>query len=321
MDENQAVVLLTEVTSCEFHKNDQAKPVLDHISLHLHEGEVLGISSKDRLETELLCRIIGNILPYYSGRCVLNRIGMMQNKRVVLEHLYYIDSPSMLYDNMNVLEYLMFATSKSSSHLAFKRQKGIFEFLLQIGLDYISLSLISNLTNEERMAIQFLLAAYSNSQIIVLDASGYEFSDSLISTLKQICDKCRETGKTVVMGTMQAKLIGICCCVTTFIVDGRQRYFGSVEELYAKADRVLYVLFHERPEEMLNKLVVAMPEYEYKFNGRMLFVMRKGNVQRNDALFFDSLSKFNIFPDSVKINRGRVQNSFEELMEINDLQE
>lgn len=328
MAENEITIELDQVVSSENYvrvnpltKEEEYFPVLQDITMSLYEGQVLGISAKNPYETQTFCRIVGNIIPYYSGNCILGRRGMTQKKRVVLDHVFYIDVHSMVYDNMTVLEYLMFATEKSSHINTVTRQEQIFESLIKIGLGHISLSLIKDLTPDEKILIELLTATYSKSKIIILELTRYEFTLNNIHVLKKLCDSNRKKNKTIVIGTKDAKLIGICCDYAAFILDGKLRYFGTVEELYKQADHVLYVLSHSSLKELYNQLLSTMPEYNYKINEseNMIYVMKKFGGERNDALFFDKLSNNNIFPDNVKINRGRVQNSFEELIGLNDL--
>ena len=100
-------VRIQDLYSCENYKNGESlSPVLDNISLCVAEGTCFGISSKDGYETRLLCEIIANIKPYFSGKCVLNETGMFKQKGKILSHIYYIDNQNTLYENMNVLEYL-----------------------------------------------------------------------------------------------------------------------------------------------------------------------------------------------------------------------
>lgn len=323
MDE-KVMVKLEDIISCEnYTKKDETGqtqyiPLLDGISLTVSQGEVLGISSSDSIQTSLLCGIIGNITPYYGGSCILGNFGMMQRKKVVLDHLFYIDSPSMLYDNMNVLEYLMFATSNRELN-SIQRQKQLLNFLVSWGLSYISLTLIKNLTDEERLIIQFITAVYSSSSIIVMDLTDYQFPDELIGVLNTILDVAKVQGKAVIIGTMQAKLIGICCDSTTFIVKGKQKYYGTVNGLYERWDRVIYLIKDSNSEEIYKVLSSELPEYDYTLsNGTILVCCKAGHCRDHDS-FFQSLANLRIFPDVLKINRGRVQNSFEELLEINDL--
>ncbi len=119
-------------------------------------------------EIKLLLEIMANIKPYHGGRCVLVERGMMRSKRIILEHVFYIGDSTMLYDNMNVLEFLMFATAKQKIKPAC-RQEQLFEFLIGIGLGHISLTPIKMLPGEEKAIIILLVAVYSESVMIVFN--------------------------------------------------------------------------------------------------------------------------------------------------------
>lgn len=229
----------------------------------------------------------------------------------------YIEQHDMLYETMTVLEYLMFASRHLKKSSVLSRQKELFELLISIGLGYISLTPIRLLTPQEKMVLLLWTALSSNESYIIFDITEYEFNKKLISCIKEIIRRFKKQNTTLIIGTMQAKLIGICLEETLFIHENQILYYGLVSALQHCMDRVLYVIKHVNYEELVPRLVRAFPMYEIKSGNQLVFVMRKKTSKRDDAMFFATLSKEKIVPDQIKVNHGKIENSFQELIEFN----
>lgn len=284
-------------------------PVLQDISILIEEGSVWGICSVDPEETKILCRMIAN-----------GKANTKNHKISTKTDEIYLNSHAILFDNMTVLEYLMFVTNKKMKEDTITRQIAIIEDLTNLKLDYIALTQIKNILPEEGMLIAALAAIYAKCKLLILDLTSYQLSHELIKSLKRMIKTIRNKDTAIVVGTIQPKLIGICCVDTVFLHEGKERYVGAVETLYETADRVLYVLGHYNAKELYEKLVHALPCYEYSYNKRTVLVLRRADQVRDDQFFYQQLAQHNIIPEVIKINLGRVENSFEELMEYHDIQ-
>ena len=143
-DRVETVLFMEGLSSREYFYAEGQKPrrVLKDINLTFRRPEAWAVYGRSFYEIKLLLEIMANIKPYHDGKCVLVERGMMRNKRVILEHVFYIGAPTMLYDNMNVLEYLMFATARKGFSPVY-RQAQLFELLIDTGLGHISLTAVS----------------------------------------------------------------------------------------------------------------------------------------------------------------------------------
>lgn len=229
----------------------------------------------------------------------------------------YIEQHDMLNEYMTVLEYLTFATRRLKKSSVRSRQKEILEILISLGLGYISLTPIRLLTPQEKMVLLLWTALASNESYIIFDVTEYEFNKELVACIKDMIRRFKKQNTTLIIGTMQAKLIGICLEETLFIHENQILYNGLVSALQHCMDRVLYVIKHINHEELVPQLVRAFPMYEIKSGNQLIFVMRKKTTRRDDAMFFATLAKEKIVPDQIKINHGKIENSFQELIEFN----
>jgi len=311
-------VQMMDICSAEHYcKDNKLKRVLNNISLNVLVGESVGIAAKKDDEAKLLLEILANVRPYYSGKSILAEKGMMQKKRVILPHLFYIDTPNMLFDNMTVLEFLMFATVHSGISTV-KRQRMYLDSLIEYGLEYIALTQIALLSDEEKLIIELIVASLSNSELVVFNVLAYEFSDRQVTTISKICKVIKGNG-SIVIGTNEAKLIGVCCDKVAYVLGGTIEYFGSVDSLCKSWDKVLYRITDNHPTEVASKLQEIYSEYSYTVAGNSILVYNFSKNRISDTEFVSKLFENGISPDNIKINKGRVANSFEELDKEHDL--
>ena len=246
-------------------------------------------------------------------------MGSMRKKRVIHEDVFYIDTDTMLYDNMTVLEYLVFTVGVYGNTNEIDLKEELLDFLIDLGLGYISLTLISYLSSEEKVIIELITALFSNSKLVVADLTNWKFSISLCNVISALCKSFRSSKKALVIGATQPSLIGISCDKLVLLQNGKQRFEGTLDELYHKGDHVLYVIKDNNLELIKNRFEECIPIYHYKIVENMLLVIKTADIKRDDKVFFHLLSLHDIFPESIKINKGRVQNSFEELLKIYDV--
>ena len=186
--------------------------------------------------------------------------------------------------------------------------------MVSVGLGYISLTLIQKLTPNEKMLLELFSAYISPAPIVVANISDYEFDDKDIQVIKKIANLIvKDQNRCLVIGTMEAKLIGIVCNKTLFTIDGKPRYNGGVDELVHRFDHIKVIINDAHQKEMMATLQRLFPELIIEADGRMILVRVPANQEFNQKDFLLKLVKHNVDPDSIKINRGRVQNSFEEV--------
>ena len=114
---SNATIIVNDLVSCEHYKKDPSNPdsklvpFLDKVSFIVHKGDVLGISADNESELTFLIEILGNMRPYYSGYVKLSNLGVKAQKRMVLESIFYCDSHEMVYQDMTLLEHMMFISN------------------------------------------------------------------------------------------------------------------------------------------------------------------------------------------------------------------
>ncbi|SDG96145.1 hypothetical protein [Desulfosporosinus hippei] len=314
------IVLMENISSVEHFlvNGGKSRRVLDDINLVINRAEEWGIKGTSVYEIKLLLEIIANIRPYDKGKCVLIERGMMRHKRVILKHVFYIGSSDMLYNNMNVLEYLMFATAKSKVNKVLLQEQ-IFEYLIEIGLGHLSLTPNHMLNREEKAVITLIAAAYSDSQIIVFNLPEYEWDEVLIKAVAEIAKFIRKQEKTLILSTQNSFMIEKACSHTAIIKDGKLIYSGSVEKLRMTYDKIEVIIRDKTAKSMLEKLNRLLPGYNLVMKEDSLFIRSEGPGLNEPGEIHKKIIESGFIPDSIEINPKTVENAYEELILKHDL--
>lgn len=316
----EQVVLMEDISAIEYFLFPGKTPrrVLEGINLLMGKGEIWGIGGTLLFEIKLLLEIIANIRPYEKGKCVLIQRGMMRRKRVILQHVFYIGGSDMLYKNMNVLEFLMFATAKFKINKV-ALQEEIFEFIIALGLGHLSLTPNARLTREEKALITLIVAAYSESLIIVFNLPEYQWDEVLVKAMAKLGDFIREREKTLIIGTQNSFLIEKVCTHTGILNRGKIIYSGTVDDFRRAYDKVEIIIHDSNVLDIKEKLAQQLPDYKYVLKENTLEISKGGREESDPRVIYSKILESGLIPDSIEINPKTVANAYEELLRQHDL--
>ncbi|HPE95851.1 MAG TPA: hypothetical protein PLT66_07295 [Bacillota bacterium] len=290
-------------------------PFFSGVSFEAAGGEAFGICATDPKAADALCRIIGNTNPYFSGSCRIGPIGTMQKKRKILPHVFNIDAPDMLIEQASVLENVMLVTLPGSGGVdATDREDAMLDVIIECGLGYLALCQVSSLSGNEKLLVELMISYLSKCMIVVFNVTDVTFSQKEVETVVNIVSMLRKADKCVVISTMQPKVIGMVCDKTLYIHQGVQLFSGTVEELCKNADKVGFVLRASDAEAVAKKLESLVPGWECDVDGQTVYVFNYSGNPTVAADFYRLLSENDICPDMIKSNKGRVENSYTELL-------
>lgn len=317
----EQVVLMEDISSIEHFLigGENPRRVLTDITLLVGRAEAWGVNGTSLFEIKLLLEIMANIRPYDRGKCVLIERGMMRRKRMILKHVFYIGSPDMLYNNMNVLEFLMFATAKFKINKVVLQEQ-IFEQIIALGLGHLSLTPNHRLTKEEKAVITLIAAAYSDSLLIVFNLPEYVWEEVLMEAVAKITHFIKEKGKTLILATQNCQLIEKACSHTAITREGQLIYSGTVERFRFDFDKVEVIIKDKAACAMLEKLAGLLPAYRLVSKDDSLLISRKASEVIDHGAIYKKIIESGFTPDSIEINPKTVQNAYEELMRQHDLQ-
>lgn len=312
-------LILSNIISCEYLlENGKMKHVLNGASIGIHKDEILGISGRTRLELIVLIEVLGSMRSYYKGKAKLSALGAQREKKRIVDEIFYIDSPNMLQGSMLVLEQIMFAMYQKKMDVLAK-QKKLMDLLIRLGMKNLMLKKIDDLSDNQRIIIEILIGLLSQSEIVVVNIVDNEFTQEEITLLKNVSDFAKSIRKGLVVATMQPKMIGIAFDNVAYVIDGKISCHEPVEQLCSRLDSVVCVIKggdYALMKEILERNLKGVSCYQS--NG-MLVVDRNYISDIKIGAIYELFEKNGIDCDYIKINKGRVLNSFEELIKRHDL--
>jgi ABC-2 type transport system ATP-binding protein len=311
------LVLMRDVCSIEYYKNGSNQPVqvLQNISFEAKRGQIWSVLGNSVFEIMLLTEIMAGARKYEKGSCSLSGFGMMQRKRTILPHTFYIGSTNMLFGNMKVLEYLMFTTSKSKTD-TLSRQQQILDKLIAVGLDFVTLTPIELLNPQEKAVITLLCATFSQSQLIIINLPRLIYDTQLIESIAKIAELIKKDNKALIMTTQCFELAQAISTDIMLINNGTVRYCGEMKNLLEGYDKVIYTVQSEDCEAMLPLLNNAMPRYTYYIDSTKKNIIQVFDYEGIGAVgdFYNVFSKIGITPQVVSRNELNLRNAYENIM-------
>lgn len=324
----KASIVIDGLISCEHYREnaDDLKsnliPVLNNVSFVIENNDILGIGSDNKEALGILIEIIGNMRSYYRGVVRLSDLGVRSEKRMVLEKLFYIDSHEMVYEDKTLLELLAFINimiHKKDKNYG-KMQKDVLDIISACKLDDLVNSEIRHLAVTTRMVISILVACMSKSEKIIINATNYFFPQSDINRLKNIFDCYKAAGKTIVIASTQAKIIGMCCDHVLYLNDGRVEVYSTVNDLYKRWDKVVCSIKGEKLEELSKYLKETFKGIATAIVDDALYIKNysAGEILNKDI--YKVALDHDIVINYIRFNSGRVENAFDEIKEtFNDI--
>lgn len=313
-------VKMNSVNSIEFYKypDGTVKQVLKDIAISIYEGQVWGVIGNNVFEIKLLLEIMANVKPYASGSCVLIERGMMKKKRKIVPHIFYIGSTEMLFYNMNVLEYLMFLTSKTGINPV-DRQESFIDLLVETGLSHLTLVAIKELSQQEQAVILLIAAIFSeSSKLIFFNFPHIFFDEKIQNSIVVIVSHIRMKNKTLIFSTQKLELIDKACTHSAIIVNGNIKFAGCIRRLYDELDKLSFIFKSDDAENVANKLKNELPEYHFEIIDGDIFMFNYDDRKINLKLIAAVLIKLEIEPEMIISSSKSAKNAYREAIKRYD---
>ena len=335
--EKTRVLSMKNIHSLEHYEGKPPLPVLSDVNLAINAGETWGIYAETAFETKLLLQIIGGVRPFV-GQYQLFGKTINPKKPNNPPKLFYIGTPRMPYPNMNVLEYLMFTTEKTDfqfqdidpvDYLDYStakdelkrvyRQEELLEQLISLGLDYLALSPLKHLYDDERAVVALIAASYSENPVIVFNFPEYEFPDFLACSIPKIVERATLNGKTTLLGLCDPDLIEETASHSLYLVDGLMLYSGSIDKLRFVHDKIVAYVCDEHIDKIYATLTPLLLDYELWIDDNALIIRDKNNKKEFPSRVYQTIVSAGLSPDAIEINEKTVRNAYQELLRQHDL--
>lgn len=261
--EKELAMVVKDLVSCEFTYKDQEKnPVLNLLSFEICKGDIFGLSASKKEELTTLVQILGNMRPYLKGVVKLSSLGTKLKKRTVVENIFYLDTPLFLYNNMTLLEQLVFVLyQKDSKRKPNEVQREALDIISTSGLSEYVLVKIKDIPYNIRFLIGIIIGLLTSSSTIVVDLVEVDFNYEEAKIFKSILDNYK-LDKTVVIATNDRKLSSFICTKVAYVLDGKLNYLLDKKEVEKDYRNVVFMMEVDEPKEAYLTFVTLYPQYK-----------------------------------------------------------
>lgn len=313
------VLRLENLSSREYYALDEGdiQPVLDDLSLLVKRGEVWTFYSKPPYTLQVLLEILANMRLAGSGSCSLLEEDIPGDRRI-MDNLFYVGNPAMLYPYMNVLEALLFTCPREGQD-ALIRQDHFFETLIELGLGHLSLTPVGRLTREEKALVLLLVASYDQSPLVIFNLPDYTYSELLLEVLATLAQRIAADNRALLLGSPDPDLVEAVSTHTAYIEQGRIRYQGTLDHLRQTYDRTLVAIEDENLDLIREKLASLFPEHLLLIEEDKLILSDPDQRASDPYAIHQEIIASGITPGSIAINRKTVRHAFRTLGDSYDL--
>lgn len=316
---DRQMVYLKDICSQEYYefKEEERKQVLINISMEGCRGESWALLGDVAFELRLLLEIIANARQYETGKCVLAQIGMMRKKKRILPHVFYIGSTNMLFERMSVLEYLKMINIKEKKN-AFVLEKELLQGLLDAGLGYISLSMIGDLSAQERAMFTLYTALFIDSSIIIMNLARLPFDEKEIKCLAYISKKLRSQDKIFLFSTMYPNVAQACSSHLLAIYDNHSIYHGKTQDFVNAYDYQILHFEDEHLDVIQDIITLKFRNCECVRNGNCLDIFCREHRDWHRDQIVGVLHQYQQIPKVMVQSEPSLENAWKERKKVYD---
>lgn len=318
MNKNPSIIVKNLISSEHYKFKKELKPLLDGISFQINEGDKIGISAFTKDELVCLVEIIGNMRSYYKGFVKLSSLGTKAKKRSIVEQIFYLDSPDMLYQDMNLLEHLMYVKHilNDSNDVAYEdgaMQKETLDFIKKIGADDLVVTKIKNMSESTKLIVSMMVALMTSSEKVIINATNYTFNYKEATLIKNLF-KCYPE-KTIILATFDTKLIRMADDRIIYISDGKISLDSYVEGVFKNFDDVTCSLTSSNNKKLVEivRSISGKRELAYYLDGESIYLKAVEPKDFINPMFFAECTKQGVELEKISFNKGHIQSAFEQM--------
>jgi len=213
----------------DLQKSFGKKGVLNGINLDIPRGQATGIVGPNGSgKTTMIKTVLGLVKPD-SGRIEVN--GVKLNGNYAYRHqIGYMPQVARYPENMTVNELLEFIKSVRGTEAIFEEK-----LVDHFGLDSELEKPLRVLSGGNRQKVGATLAMMFNPEILILDEPTAGLDPRASTTFKELVHEEKKNGKTVLLTSHIMSEIEELTDHLIFILDGKVRYNGPMQELISKS--------------------------------------------------------------------------------------
>lgn len=215
------MIQLENVTK-QFHINNQAVNVVEHIQLSIGKAEIFGIVGETGSGKSTLLRLMnGFITPDVGNIYLMGQKLDHKSKHVLVRDTSMIFQSFNLLGNLNVLDNVLLPVKLRKGNKAQSLEKAR-ELLSYVGLKDFEKAYIKTLSGGEKQRVAIARTLMTNPKIIFCDEPTSALDEKMsYEVLKLLKDINQQFGTTIVMVSHDISVIKALCSRVAIIEKGR----------------------------------------------------------------------------------------------------
>ena len=238
---------------------------LDHLSLHIGDGELHGFVGPNGAGKTTAMRILATLLPATAGRALIDGVELGKNGKKARTLVGYMPDFFGVYDNLKAWEYLDFYARCYG--IEKKRRARMTEQLLAlVQLEEKRDAYVDSLSRGMKQRLCLAHALIHDPKLLILDEPASGMDPRARAEMKAILRTLKEMGKTVLISSHILPELSELCDSLTILDHGRLVFTGTVDALSRRmnGDAPLDVRLTESSgEEAVEQAVRALRELPF----------------------------------------------------------
>lgn len=252
---------------------------VDHISLEVRPGEILGFLGPNGAGKSTTMKMLTGFLPVSSGSVSVVGIDMLKNPLEGRKHIGYLPESNPLYYDMYVREYLAF----TASVYGISSPKSAIDRVVEMtGLGPEQNKIIRQLSKGYKQRVGLAQALIHDPEVLILDEPTSGFDPVQLLDIRNLI-KSLGKGKTIIFSTHIMQEVQAVCSRVVIINKGKLVADDTVEGLSQRINGgvAVNIAFERRPSADFfrnNSIITASSELSngtFRVSGKDLLALKK----------------------------------------------
>jgi len=207
---------------------------LDHVSLKVYSGEVLGLLGPNGSGKSTLIKVIAGLLRPDEGEVYVNGYNPLKNPVEVKNLIGYVPEEVVLYESLSVREFFEFiARARGLNPSHFKER--LTKFVNALGLSDRLDDLIGSLSKGNKQKVAIIAALLHDPTVLLLDEPIIGLDPISAKIFKEYLLELKLQGKAILFSTHILEIAEKMCDRVAVIYRGKIIAEGTIEELKSEA--------------------------------------------------------------------------------------
>ena len=195
--------------------------VLKDLTVAIGKGEVVGLLGPNGAGKSTLMKLIVGLWQADSGELEVCGVNMRTEPHQVATHIGYLPENNPLYEDMYVVEYLLFIAQLNGVERS-RRKKVVSELIAQVGLTPEAHKHIRELSKGYRQRVGLAAALIGDPELLVLDEPTTGLDPNQLDDIRQLIRQLGQQ-RTVLLSTHIMQEVEAMCSRAIIIANGELR--------------------------------------------------------------------------------------------------